>query len=128
MREQLSSVPGVRTQVVGEDAAPCFYTFPIEVEDGAGLTRNELLTGLAREKVDYRLWSNVPLASYSIFGQEGAVGQQDSFPVAERLCRNSVGLRVDPVLSRREHRDTVHAIRRLLSWGRERASEPRARS
>ena len=114
LREQLRDVPGVRTQTIPEDASPCFYTFPVEIEEGAGLSRNELLTGLSREKIDYRLWSNIPLASYTIFADDG------DYPVAERLCRSSVGLRADPALGHREHADTVRAIRRLLGWGRAR--------
>jgi perosamine synthetase len=114
LNEELSQIPGIRTQALSAHTSSCFYTFPIEVEEGSGLTRDELLAGLAQEKIDYRLWSNIPLSNYSVFEQPG------TFPVAERLCRNSVGLRTDPVLGRRDHADTVLAIRRLMAWGRER--------
>lgn len=121
LREALAEVPGVGFQHVPADASPCYYTFPIEIGPEAGASRNELLAGLAREKIDYRLWSNVPLAAYSVFGGSPAQAARD-FPVAERLCRNSIGLRVDPALRRRDLADTVLALRRLILWSRSRGS------
>jgi perosamine synthetase len=120
LRAALSGVPGVRVQRVPEGAEPCFYTFPIQITDEAALGRGEVLAGLAREKIDFRLFSNLPLARYPIFGQEG------SFPVADEVARGFIGLRVDPVLGAREIADTALALRRLLAWGRERRASGQA--
>jgi perosamine synthetase len=119
LREALAGVPGVRAQRVPAGAAPCFYTFPVQITRDAALSRGEVLAGLAREKIDFRLFSNLPLARYPLFRAEG------SFPVADEVARGFIGLRVDPVLGRREIADTALALRRLLAWGA-RAAEKRA--
>jgi dTDP-4-amino-4,6-dideoxygalactose transaminase len=118
LREALATVEGIALQRVPAGAEPCYYTFPTALDERASLGRGELLQGLAREKIDFRLWSNLPLAAHDVFGQPG------SFPVAERLCAGFVGLRVDPALGPREMRSTVEALRRLLDWGRRRAPTP----
>ena len=110
-RERLAEIPGVRVQDVALEADPVYYTFPIEVEEGASLTRNELLRGLERERIDYRLWSNLPLNRYPIFGDHG------EFPIANRLCLSMIGLRTDPALGPREHHEVADALARLLRWG-----------
>jgi len=110
LREALADVPYVHVQRVPENAEVCYYSFPMSLDRNAPLSRGELLEGLAREKIDFRLWSNLPLASYDIFDQTG------EFPVAQRITEGFVGLRVDPVLGRREMGTTVHAIRRLIHW------------
>lgn len=108
LREHLARIPGLKAQGVTPGCAPCYYTFPFEVLEGASLSRGALLSGLARERVDYRLWSNKALPSYPVFG---AV---DGFPVADRLCRNGVGFRADPRIGPAELRAMVSATRRLL--------------
>ena len=112
LRRGLADVPGVLQQRVPEGADPCPYSYPIRIAADAALERGAVLAGLAREKIDFRLSSNLPLASYAIFGAQG------SFPVADEVCRSFVGLRVDPALGPREMADTVLALRRLLTWGR----------
>ncbi|HJP03208.1 MAG TPA: DegT/DnrJ/EryC1/StrS family aminotransferase [Planctomycetota bacterium] len=112
LHERLGALEGVRVQHVPPDASPCYYTFPFELEEDCALERSVLLQGLAREKIDVRLWSNLPLATYEIFGQTG------EFPVAERLCARSTGMRTDPSVRPAELADMVLAIRRLLEWSR----------
>jgi len=108
LREAFESHPHLDVQAVPESADVCYYTFPIALREGAPLSRAELLEGLRRERIDFRLWSNLPLAQHAVFRQPG------SFPTAERLSRGAVGLRVDPALGRREIEDTIRAVERLL--------------
>lgn len=110
LRESLADVPYVSVQRVPEGADVCYYSFPMTLDPDAPLSRGELLEGLAREKIDFRLWSNLPLASHEVFRQPG------DFPVAKRICEGFVGLRVDPALGEREMEATVDAIRRLVTW------------
>ena len=118
LREQLGRIEGLKPQSVTQGSDPCYYTFPFEVLDSATLERGELLAGLARERVDYRLWSNKALPSYAVFGGTG------DFPVAERLCRNGIGFRVDPRIGNAELRAMVDATRRLLKHGRPKLPRP----
>jgi perosamine synthetase len=118
LHERLGALEGVRVQHVPPDASPCYYTFPFELEEDCALERSVLLQGLAREKIDVRLWSNLPLATYEIFGQTG------EFPVAERLCARSTGMRTDPSIRPAELADMVLAIRRLLEWSRSKSQGP----
>jgi len=111
LRGALAGVEGIEIQRVPDGAVPCYYTFPTALAGDAPLGRGELLAGLARERIDFRLWSNLPLAAYDVFGRPGR------FPVAERICAGFIGLRVDPVLGRRDMQRAVDAIRRLLAWG-----------
>jgi len=111
LRAALAGVPGVRTQRVPDGAQACYYTFPIQITDAATLSRGEVLTGLSKERIDFRLMSNLLLADYDIFGHKG------SFPVANEVLRGFIGLRSDPALGPREMADTVLALRRLLVWG-----------
>ncbi len=112
LREHLARIPGLRPQSVTPGCDPCYYTFPFEVQGDASLSRGELLAGLAAERVDYRLWSNKALPSYAVFGGAG------DFPVADRLCRNGIGFRVDPRIGAAELDAMVTATRRLLAFGR----------
>ncbi|MCY2958808.1 MAG: DegT/DnrJ/EryC1/StrS family aminotransferase [Planctomycetota bacterium] len=112
LREHLARIPGLKPQEVTPGCDPCYYTFPFEVQGDASLSRGELLAGLAAERVDYRLWSNKALPSYAVFGGAG------DFPVADRLCRNGIGFRVDPRIGRPELEAMVFATRRLLGAGR----------
>jgi len=112
LREHLARIPGLKPQSVTPGCDPCYYTFPFEVLETASLSRGELLAGLARERVDYRLWSNKALPSYAVFGGTG------DFPVAERLCRNGIGFRVDPRIGAAELEAMVEATRRLIEYGR----------
>ena len=122
LRAALADVPGLRVQRVPAGAEVCFYTVPVQVSDAAALGRAEVLAGLAREKIDFRLFSNLPLARYPIFGQAG------SFPVADEVARGFLGLRVDPVLGASEIADTALALRRLLAWGERRRANGGARA
>lgn len=114
LREHLARIPGLAPQQVTPGCDPCYYTFPFEVRADASLSRGELLAGLARERVDYRLWSNKALPSYAVFGAVDG----GAFPVADRLCRNGVGFRVDPRIGRAELAAMTFATRRLLEHGR----------
>lgn len=114
LREHLGRIPGLKPQSVTPGCDPCYYTFPFEVLEGASLSRGELLAGLAKERVDYRLWSNKALPSYGVFGG----GDGARFPVAERLCRNGIGFRVDPRIGRAELSAMTFATERLLAHGR----------
>jgi len=116
LREQLGELEGLRVQRPLPGSETCYYGFPVELTEDAGLSRGELLQGLTRERIDYRLWSNLPLASHEVFDQPG------HFPVADRLCTNGLTFRVDPTLGRRELEETVFATRRLLEWGRSRGT------
>jgi perosamine synthetase len=114
LRERLGALEGLRVQRVSPGLKTCYYCFPVEITEAGGLSRGELLQGLTRERIDFRLWSNLPLASHEIFGQSG------HYPVADRLCANGLTFRVDPTLGQRELEETVFATRRLLEWGRSR--------
>ena len=109
---ELKEVPGVSVQRVEQGDDPCFYCFPVRLGPEAGLGRGQLLAGMARERIDFRLLSNLPLNEHALFGEERA------FPVAAELARQAVALRVDPALGTREMRDTTRAIRRLVEWSR----------
>ncbi len=112
LREGLGRIEGLRPQSVPVDCDPCWYTFPCEVREDAPLSRAEILRGLAGERIDYRLMSNRSLPSYPLFGG------RSEFPVAERLCRNSIGFRVDPRIGRAEVSTMLIATRRLLEHAR----------
>jgi dTDP-4-amino-4,6-dideoxygalactose transaminase len=114
LREHLGRIDGLKPQSVTPGCDPCYYTFPFEVLEDASLSRGELLAGLARERVVYRLWSNKALPAYAVFGGAG------DFPVAERLCQSGIGFRVDPRIGRAELEAMVFATRRLLAHGRAR--------
>lgn len=116
LREQLADIPGVATQRVPQGAEPCYYSFPMTLTEDASLSRGDLLRGLAAEKIDFRLWSNLPLAEHAIFKARAR------FPVAERVCAGFIGLRVDPVLDLSDMATVVASIRRLLEWGQRRRS------
>ena len=107
----LADLPGLRRQGVPSGAAPCFSSFFVELADGwDGPSRDDLARSLGAERVDFRLPYQRPLASHAIFGQHG------SYPVAERICRNCLGFRVDPNLGRRDMDAIAFAVRRLHAW------------
>lgn len=109
--ERLADPPGLRPQRAPAEAEPCRWNLLFEVTEEAGVTRDELARALARERVDYVVPSLEPLSAHAIFGQ-----QERRFPVAERLCRTGLGLRVDPAPGRREVDSVAFALRRILSW------------
>lgn len=112
LRAGLARIDGMVPQAVPPECDPCWYTFPAAVHQDAPLSRAEILQGLARERIDFRLMSNRPLPSYPIFGAHGA------FPVAEWLCRNGIGFRVDPRIGPFEVASMLTATRRLLDYAR----------
>lgn len=108
LREALGAHPAIEVQELRPGADVGYYTFPMVLRPGASLSRGELLEGLRRERIDFRLWSNRSLSQHDVFRSPG------SFPVAERVSAGSIGLRVDPALGPRHMRETVEAITRLL--------------
>lgn len=114
LREGLSQLSGAVPQRVPEGCDPCYYCFPVFLDPQLPISRGELLQGLAAERIDFRLLSNLPLCEHEIFRSPG------SFPVAQGISRQAVALRVDPALGRREMTDTLDAIRRLLRWAQTR--------
>lgn len=109
LRARLQELPGLRLQAAPAGAEPCPSSFFLELEPGAP-DRDELTRALRAERVDYRLPYQRPLAGHPLFRQPG------SFPVAERICRRALGLRVDPALRRRDLDSVADALARLLAW------------
>ena len=105
LREALSKLDGVQPQAVAAESDPCYYCFPIRLNPELGLSRGEFLAALSKERIDFRLLSNLPLCEHEIFDAPG------SFPVAQEISKCAVALRVDPVLGRTgnaRHRGSHH--------------------
>ena len=111
LARSLAGLPGFEPQGVPERASPCHSIFFARIDpELAGKGRDALARGLRREGIDFKLPYGRPLAAHAIFGQHGA------FPVAERICAEALGFRVDPSLGAREMEAVGLALARLLAW------------
>lgn len=119
LERELGGIDGVRLRVHPPHADACRSSFFVRLEPGAGvLPRDELAAALAAERIDFRMPYARPLAALPIFRASG------EFPVAEAICRDAIGFRVDPSLRPREMRAIGFAMRRLCAWSRAREREP----
>ena len=113
LREELEGLPGVELQAVPEGATACHSIFFARFDPAAaGRDRDAVAAGLRREGIDLKLPYDRPLAFHRLFGEGG------SYPVAERICAEALGFRVDPSLRGREMAAVGAALRRLLAWRR----------
>lgn len=116
--EHFSGLSGVRRQAVPTNATPVYSSFFVELTPGSGGPgRDELARMLAEERIDVRLPYPKPLSAHPIFGQPG------EHPIAQRICDNAIGFRVDPSLGRRAMDTVGFALRRIFAWSRSHPSE-----
>ncbi len=101
---------------------PCLSSFFARLSPALAARRGELARALAQERVDLRLPYDRPLPAHPIFAAPGA------FPVAESVCRETLGLRTDPALGPREIDSVVLAVRRNLAHFAQGADESSARA
>jgi perosamine synthetase len=115
LREGLADVEGIRWQATPAEATPCATLAFLELEDDA-LDRDELARALAAERIDCRKTYAKPLAAHALFG--GEPGCERRFPVATRVCRRGLGLRIDARLGARAIDATALAVERVVAWMR----------
>jgi perosamine synthetase len=119
LERELGGIDGVRLRVHPTRAEVCRSSFFVRLDPGVGLLgRDELAAALAKERIDFRLPYARPLTALPVFDARG------SFPVAEAVCRDAIGFRVDPSLRPREMSAIGFAMRRLCAWSRAREHEP----
>jgi len=113
LADALRGLPGVEPQGVPERATPCHSIFFVRIDPEASRRgRDALAEGLRREGIDLKLPYDRPLAHHRLFGPGG------SYPVAERICTEALGFRVDPALGGAEMAAVGAALRRLFAWRR----------
>ena len=86
--ERLQDVPGIVTPPEAAWARNVFWMYAILVEEGFGMSRDELRAYLARDGIETRTFF-IPMHLQPIY-HEAFRGQR--YPVAERLCRRGLYL------------------------------------
>ena len=122
LRAALAQPGRFEPQEVPADAEPCHSSFFARLGPVLAARRAELARALAAERIDLRLPYDRPLSAHAIFQAPG------SFPVAEGICREALGLRTDPALRSRDLASIVLAVRRNLDYFAATAAEASARA
>ncbi len=108
-REALSGIPGLRLLSPPQDATRNFSYFPIFVENGFPLTRDELFEELRSEGVYSRRYFYPLISEFPTYRGLSSSGP-DNLPVAAAIASQVICLPIYPALSEAEQFFIINAI------------------
>lgn len=109
----LGSIVGVKTPVEREWARNVYWMYSILIEKEAGVSRDELMSGLAGMGVETRSFF-IPMHRQPVFAKMGLF-QGESYPVGERLSEVGLYLPSSSGLTREQIETVCEAVEKILS-------------
>jgi perosamine synthetase len=117
----LSRIPHITTPPELPHVKNVFWMYAILVEDGFGMTRNELREWLAERGVETRTFF-IPIHMQPIYHEK----YHEPFPVSEALCRKGMYLPSSSLLSEKDIAYVVEMIAAAAKYARRRPAACRS--
>lgn len=95
----LKNVKGLSLPKISDDKKHVFHQYTIIVNKDFPLTRQELLTILAKKGIDYGIFYPLPIHKQQAIKQ---LGYNDYLPMSEALSKQAISLPIHPYIKRKE--------------------------
>jgi len=105
----LADLPGLRYQRIAEGAAPTYKDFNILVEDGFGLTRDQVGEALKAENIEVRYYYYPPIHAQTLY----APFVDGPLPLTDYVTGRVVTLPLYPDMPEADVKTVAAVLRRL---------------